>query len=43
MNADPSETIDLAKKMPEKVNEMALLWEKEAQRTKAKPWPWGVK
>jgi arylsulfatase len=43
MNADPSETVDLAKKMPEKVNELALLWEKEAQRTKAKPWPWGVK
>ncbi|MEI7830735.1 MAG: arylsulfatase [Prolixibacteraceae bacterium] len=43
MNADPSETIDLAKKMPEKVNEMALLWEKEAQRTKAKPWPWATK
>lgn len=43
MNADPSETIDLAKKMPEKVNELALLWEKEALRTKAKPWPWGSK
>jgi hypothetical protein len=40
MNSDPSETINLAKKFPEKVKELSILWEKEALRTKAKPWPW---
>ena len=37
---DRSETINLASKFPEKVKELSLLWEKEAQRTQAKPWPW---
>lgn len=37
---DPSETKNLALKYPEKVQEMAARWEKEALRLKAKPWPW---
>lgn len=37
---DPSETNNLATKFPDKVKEMADQWEKEALRTKAKPWPW---
>lgn len=37
---DRSETINLALKYPEKVKELSLLWEREAIRTKAKPWPW---
>lgn len=37
---DPSETNNLAAKFPEKVKEMAAIWEKEALRTNAKPWPW---
>ncbi len=40
LSKDPSETIDLATKFPEKVKEMAARWESEALRTKAKPWPW---
>ena len=40
MEIDPSETVNLASKYPEKETELTLLWEKEAQRTKAKPWPW---
>ena len=40
MDKDPSETNNLATKYPEKVKELALLWGKEALRTKAKPWPW---
>jgi arylsulfatase A-like enzyme len=40
MEKDPSETNNLAKKYPEKVKEMEARWEKEALRTKAKPWPW---
>jgi len=42
MENDPSETKDLALLYPEKVKEMSALWEKEAIRTKAKPWPWGT-
>jgi arylsulfatase A-like enzyme len=42
MDEDPSETVNLVSKYPEKVKELAQLWEKEAIRTKAKPWPWGV-
>jgi arylsulfatase A-like enzyme len=38
---DPSETENLALKNSEKVKELSQLWEKEALRTKAKPWPWG--
>jgi len=37
---DPSETKNLAKKYPDRVKAMAELWEKEAIRTAAKPWPW---
>lgn len=37
---DRSETIDLAQQYPEKVKKLSELWEKEALRTKAKPWPW---
>lgn len=37
---DRSETMNLALKFPQKVKELSMLWEKEAQRTKAKPWPW---
>jgi arylsulfatase A-like enzyme len=40
LDKDPSETNDLALKYPEKTKAMAVLWEKEALRTKAKPWPW---
>ncbi len=40
MDNDPSETKDLAAQNPQKVEEMAEKWEKEAIRTKAKPWPW---
>jgi len=40
IDADPSETVNLAAKYPEKLKELAQLWEKEALRTKAKPWPW---
>jgi arylsulfatase len=41
MDGDPSEINNLALKYPDKVKTMAALWEKEAQRTMAKPWPWG--
>jgi arylsulfatase len=37
---DRSETNNLAAKYPEIVKEMAAIWEKEAVRVKAKPWPW---
>ncbi|MEZ4774479.1 MAG: arylsulfatase [Bacteroidia bacterium] len=40
LEKDPSETQNLATKYPKKVTKMAALWEKEAIRTKAKPWPW---
>lgn len=40
MEEDPSEINNLAFKFPDKVKTMAALWEKEAQRTMAKPWPW---
>lgn len=40
MDNDPSETKDLATQNPQKVKDLATLWEKEALRTKAKPWPW---
>lgn len=40
MDTDPTETKNLASTYPEKVKEMAAMWEKEAVRTKAKPWPW---
>jgi arylsulfatase A-like enzyme len=40
MDKDPTETNNLAVKYPEKVKELSVLWENEALRTKAKPWPW---
>lgn len=43
MNTDPSETKNLATIYPEKVTQLAMLWEKEAIRTTAKPWPWSNK
>jgi arylsulfatase len=43
MEEDPSESNNLAFKYPDKVKTMAALWEKEAQRTMAKPWPWDSK
>ena len=42
MDNDPSETNNLAIQFPAKVKEMAAMWEKEAVRTKAKPWPWQI-
>lgn len=43
MEKDPSETNNLASQFPLKVKAMALVWEKEAIRTKALPWPWDKK
>jgi arylsulfatase A-like enzyme len=43
MDLDPSETKNLASAFPEKVRQLSLLWETEAQRTSAKPWPWNTK
>jgi len=40
MENDRSETFNLGEEYPEKVKELSYLWEKEALRTKAKPWPW---
>ncbi len=40
LESDPSETVDLAVKYPERVKKMAAKWEQEAIRIKAKPWPW---
>ena len=40
---DPSELNNLALKYSDKVKIMAVIWEKEAQRTLAKPWPWESK
>jgi len=43
LELDPSETNNLASQYTSKVQELALLWEKEAFRTKALPWPWDKK
>ena len=40
LKKDPSETNNLAAIYPKRVKEMAELWETEAIRTTAKPWPW---
>ncbi len=40
MEKDPSETNNLGAKYPEKVKSMSAMWEHEAIRTNAKPWPW---
>lgn len=42
MDDDPTETKNLAVTLPGKVKELAALWENEAQRTGAKPWPWAT-
>lgn len=42
MDIDPTETNNLSSKYPEKVKILKEKWEKEALRTKAKPWPWQV-
>ena len=41
MDKDRTEMHDLAGQHPEKVKEMAALWEQWAKRTHAIPWPWG--
>lgn len=43
LEMDPSETKNLASEYPAKVKELSLVWEKEAIRTKALPWPWDKK
>ena len=43
LELDPSETKNVAVQYTAKVKELALLWEKEAIRTKALPWPWDKK
>lgn len=43
LESDPSETNNLAEKLPGKLKGMVDRWEKEATRTKAKPWPWESK
>ena len=40
LEKDPTEQKNLAAKYPEKVKALSEQWEKEAIRTKAKPWPW---
>ena len=42
IESDPTETKNMAVTYPEKVKSMAAMWELEAIRTKAKPWPWQV-
>lgn len=43
LEADPSETENLAATHPDRVKKMAARWEKEALRIQAKPWPWDKK
>ena len=43
MDIDPTETFDMASKYPQKVKSLSDMWEKEAIRTQAKPWPWQEK
>jgi arylsulfatase A-like enzyme len=40
MDADRTEMHDLAKELPDRLNEMKGRWEAWAKRTKALPWPW---
>lgn len=40
MENDRSETKNLASEYPEKLEELVKMWEEQAVRTKAKPWPW---
>ena len=37
---DPSETKNIATANPAKVKELSSIWEKQAKRTYALPWPW---
>jgi arylsulfatase len=41
MAKDRTEMNNLARAEPQRVKEMATLWEKWARRTQALPWPWG--
>ncbi len=41
MEKDRTEMHDLAGEMPDKVKEMASMWEDFAKRADAVPWPWG--
>ena len=43
LELDPSETKNMANQFTAKVKELSQLWEKEAIRTKALPWPWDKK
>ena len=40
MRTDRTELNNLAKKKPEKVEELIAKWEAWAVRAKVKPWPW---
>ena len=40
LEKDPTETNNLALRFPEKVKSLSAIWEQEAVRVKAKPWPW---
>lgn len=40
LEKDPTEMNNLAQKYPKRVEKMKKLWEEEAIRVKAKPWPW---
>ena len=40
MKKDRSELTNLAKKNPQKVEELKAKWEAWAVRAKVKPWPW---
>jgi arylsulfatase A-like enzyme len=42
MAHDRSELRDLASQEPQRVREMAALWDKWAKRTHATPWPWNA-
>jgi arylsulfatase len=43
MEADRTELADLAAAQPDRVKEMAALWQAWAERAKAVPWPWDGK
>jgi hypothetical protein len=43
MENDPTETKNVSSLYPDKVKKMSAVWEKEANRTMAKPWPWESK
>jgi arylsulfatase len=41
MDADRTETNDLAQTHPEKVKELSSMWQAWAKRANVLPWPWG--